>query len=85
VQAQYALGYLEFHAGENAAAEQQFRITVKAAPDNARAWLSLAAALAAEGRIQEAKEAVASALKLDPTNAGALELSKKLAETSGQR
>ena len=85
VQAQYALGYLEFHAGENAAAEQQFRITVKAAPDNARAWLSLAAALAAEGRIQEAQEAVASALKLDPTNAGARELSKKLAETSGQR
>jgi tetratricopeptide (TPR) repeat protein len=85
VQAQYALGYLEFHAGENAAAEQQFRITVKAAPDSARAWLSLAAALAAEGRIQEAQEAVASALKLDPTNAGARELSKKLAETSGQR
>ena len=84
VQAQYALGYLEFHAGENAPAEQQFRITVKAAPDNARAWLSLAAALAAEGRVQEAHEAVATALKLDPDNAGARELSKKLAEANGQ-
>jgi len=84
VQAQYALGYLEFHAGENAPAEQQFRITVKAAPDNARAWLSLAAALAAEGRVQEAHEAVATALKLDPDNAGARELSKKLTEANWQ-
>jgi len=84
VVAQYALGYLEFHAGENAAAEQQFRITVKAAPDNARAWLSLAATLASESRIQEAQDAVATALKLDPDNAGARELSNKLAEASGQ-
>jgi tetratricopeptide (TPR) repeat protein len=77
--AQYALGYLEFQAGDNAAAERQFRLTVKAAPGNAQAWLSLAAALAAESRIEEAREAVANALQLEPDNAGALDLSKKLA------
>jgi Flp pilus assembly protein TadD len=78
--AQYQLGYIDFRAGDNAAAEQHFRATVEAVPDNAQAWLSLAAALATERRIPEAREAVANALKVDPNNAGALDLSRKLAE-----
>ena len=75
----YALGYLEFQTGDNAGAERQFRLTIKAAPRNAQAWLSLAATLAAQSRITEAQQAVATALRLDPNNAGALDLSQKLA------
>jgi tetratricopeptide (TPR) repeat protein len=82
--AQYALGYLEFQAGDNAAAERQFRLTIKAAPRNAQAWLSLAATLGAQSRIPEAQEAVATALRLDPSNAGALDLSRRLAATVTQ-
>jgi Flp pilus assembly protein TadD len=82
--AQYALGYLEFQAGDNTAAERQFRLTLKAAPRNAQAWLSLAATLGAESRIPEAEEAVANALQLDPNNPGALDLSRKLAAGASQ-
>jgi Flp pilus assembly protein TadD len=78
--AQYQLGYLDFKAGNAQSAEQHFRATVEAVPDNAQAWLSLAAALATQQRIDEAREAVANALKADPGNAGALDLSRKLAE-----
>lgn len=80
VLAQYQLGYMEFQAGENAAAEEQFRLVVKAAPDNAQAWVSLAAALATESKLKEARQAVGEALKLEPDNAGAQGLSRKLAE-----
>jgi tetratricopeptide (TPR) repeat protein len=82
--AQYALGYLEFQAGDNAGAERQFRLTIKAAPRNAQAWLSLAATLGAESRIPEAQEAVANALRLDPSNPGALDLSRGLAAAGNQ-
>jgi Flp pilus assembly protein TadD len=76
--AQYQLGFMDFKAGDNAAAEQHFRATVEAVPDNAQAWLSLAATLATEQRIPEAREAVANALKADPSNSGAQDLSRKL-------
>jgi Flp pilus assembly protein TadD len=79
VLAQYDLGYMEFRGGNNAAAEEHFRAVVQAAPDNARAWLSLGATLATESKIAAAQEAVAHALRIDPNNAGALDLSKKLA------
>jgi Flp pilus assembly protein TadD len=78
VLAHYALGYMDFQDGNNPAAEQQFRLVVKSAPGNAQAWISLAATLGTESRFQEAQDAVANALKLEPNNAGALELSKKL-------
>jgi Flp pilus assembly protein TadD len=78
VQAQYDLGYLDFKAGDYSQAEQHFRRTVEAVPENARAWISLAATLGAESRIEEAKAAVANALRIEPNNAGALELSNKL-------
>lgn len=78
VLAHYALGYLEFQAGNNPAAEKQFRIVVNDAPDNAKAWVSLAAALATESKFEEAREAVANALRLEPDSAAALDLSKKL-------
>jgi Flp pilus assembly protein TadD len=85
VLAHYALGYMEFQAGNNAAAEEQFRMVVKVAPENAQAWISLAAALGTESRFQEGQDAVAHALSLEPNNAGALELSKKLADALEHR
>ena len=80
VGAHYDLGVLEFRSGNHAAAEEQFRLVVKRAPENAQAWVSLAAVLATESRLPEARDAVASALKADPKNPSALDLDRKLAE-----
>ncbi|MGD0733837.1 MAG: tetratricopeptide repeat protein [Terracidiphilus sp.] len=83
--AQYDLGYMDFRSGDNSAAEQHFRVVVKSAPDNAQAWLSLAATLATEGQTREAQDAAAHALKIDPNNAGALDLSRKLAAAQARQ
>ena len=83
--AQYQLGYVESRDGDYAAAEQQFRLAAKAAPGYVQAWIALAATLASESRFPEAQEAVATALKLEPDNADALDLSKTLAANQGQR
>jgi tetratricopeptide (TPR) repeat protein len=82
--AHYQLGYVDFQAGDNAAAERHFRLTVAELPDNAQAWISLAAALAAQSRFADAQQAVAHALKLEPHNAAALSLSRRLAESRKQ-
>ena len=83
--AHYQLGYLETRDGNAAAAEQQFRLALKAAPTFVQAWIALAASLAAESRIQEAQDALDSALKLEPANAGALGLREKLTAAQGPR
>lgn len=85
VLAQYQLGYVDFQAREYAAAERQFRLTVEALPDNVQAWISLATTLHAESRQDEARAAIAHALKLQPDDAQALALSKKLAEGQAGR
>jgi Flp pilus assembly protein TadD len=77
--AHYRLGYMDFQGGDNAGAEREFRLTVEDLPDNVQAWISLAATLQAESRSSEAREAVGRALQLDPDNATALSLSRKLA------
>jgi Flp pilus assembly protein TadD len=79
VPAQYQLGYMDLQAGDNAGAERQFRLTIDAVPDSAQAWIGLATALGAESRLAEAQAAVAHALDLQPDNAAARELSRKLA------
>ena len=84
VLAQYQLGYMDFQAGDNAGAERQFRLTVEEVPDNTQAWISLAAALGAESRFGDAQQAVGHALKLDPNNAAALDLSRKLAASQNR-
>jgi tetratricopeptide (TPR) repeat protein len=79
--AQNQLGYLlsrEGSAASNAAAEGHFREAVKAAPEFTVAWVNLAATLGAEAHYAEAQEAVATALRLDPKNADALQLSQQL-------
>ena len=83
--AQYDLGRLDFQAGLYAAAESQFRLTVKAVPGKAEAWIALAATLGAELRLQEARDALANALKLEPSNAAALDLGKKLEAAQDQQ
>jgi len=79
--AQNQLGYLLSRQGSpasNAAAEGHFRLAVKAAPEFTVAWINLAATLGAEARYADAQAAVATALKLDPKNNDALQLSQQL-------
>jgi cellulose synthase operon protein C len=83
-QAQYQLGYMDFQAGNNAAAEREFRATVEALPDNVQAWISLAATLGAESRLDEARAAIAHALQLQPENSAARGLSERLADAQQQ-
>lgn len=85
VPAQYQLGYLDLQAGDNAGAERQFRLTADEAPDNAQAWIGLAAALGAEARFVEARKAADTALHLDPNNETALSLTLELAASQNQR
>ena len=82
--AQYQLGYVESRGGDSSGAEQQFRLAIKGAPDYVQAWVALSATLAMESRFKEAQNAVATALKIDPKNKDALELSKNLAYGPGQ-
>jgi tetratricopeptide (TPR) repeat protein len=76
--AQNQLGYLDFHSGAYPAAESRFRKAVESAPNFTDAWINLAATLASEGRLPEARKAAASALRLDPKNAQALQLAQDL-------
>jgi tetratricopeptide (TPR) repeat protein len=78
--AHYQLGYLETRTGDAAAAEQQFRLALKAAPNYMQAWVALAATLGTQARFQEAQDALANALKIEPENKAALALSRKLAD-----
>lgn len=80
--AQDQLGYLETRSGELAQAEQHFRLAVKSAPAFIDAWINLAATLAGESHMPEAKQAIANALKIDPTNAEAMQLNQKLNEAT---
>jgi Flp pilus assembly protein TadD len=77
-QAHYQLGYLETRNLKLAAAEEQFHLALKTAPKFVQAWVALAATLAMENRLQDARDTVANALKLDPNNVAALDLSKRL-------
>ncbi len=76
--AENQLGYLDSQEGDPAGAEAHFRAAVKAAPGYTQAWISLAATLGMQSKYSEAKEAVTSALKLEPDNADALQLRKDL-------
>lgn len=82
--AQEQLGYVEGQLGDTAAAERRFRLALKAAPEYAQGWVSLATALAIQSRFAEARQAVATALKLEPKNASAVELNRRLAATAAR-
>jgi len=57
----------------------RFRSAVSANPRFTLAWVNLAATLASQSRFAEARVAVESALKIDPTDPDALRLRKMLA------
>lgn len=83
--AQYQLGYLNSREGDQAGAEQRFRLAIHASPGYVQAWIALAATLATESRIPDALEALDSALKIDPENSQALELRKNLVAGQAKR
>ena len=56
-----------------------FRAAVKAAPEWVEAWINLSAELAATGQLDDARQAAATALRLEPANPVALKLSDQLA------
>ena len=82
--AHYQLGYLASLRGDFVLAEEQYRDAAHAAPEYVEAWIGLAATLATESRFTEAQQAVETALKIDPTNANALELQKELGTAASQ-
>ena len=83
--AQNQLGYLVYRGGKPADAEQHFRQAVKSAPAFTDAWVNLAATLASESHFPEAQEAVATALRLDPQNSQAQQLSQALNTAAAHR
>jgi Flp pilus assembly protein TadD len=78
--AQFELGYLLSRAGDSNGATEHFRLAVQAAPEWVDAWINLAAQLAMGRQYAEARNAVATALRLDPENAQAKKLSDRLAQ-----
>jgi tetratricopeptide (TPR) repeat protein len=77
--AQNQLGYLNSQRGDYAAAEQHFYEAVSAAPAFTQAWISLAATLGVESKFPEAQRAITTALRLEPQNSQAQQLSRDLA------
>jgi tetratricopeptide (TPR) repeat protein len=77
--AQEQLGYLLSRSGDAEGAIEHFRMAVQATPAWVEAWINLAGELAEDGHFAEARDAVATALRLDPANAEARELSDQLA------
>jgi len=80
------LGYLLSRKGDASGAEEHFRMATQFAPGWTEAWINFAATLAGESHFHEAREAVAVALRLEPDNAEARELSDQLArDPAGQQ
>ena len=73
------LGVLATRTNNLPTAEKNFRQATAAAPTFTEAWINLAATLASESHFKEAQDAVGTALKLDPTNPQAQQLSQQLA------
>jgi tetratricopeptide (TPR) repeat protein len=79
-EAQIQMGFLSARAGDLAQAEGFFRAAVKASPSHVVAWINLAATLASEAKLDEAKQAVGHALEIDPDNPQARRLSHAISE-----
>ena len=76
--AQNQLGYLASRDGDLSTAEMRFRLAVHASARNAKAWMNLAATLFLESKWQEAGDAIAHVLQLDPANVAARQLKEQL-------
>ncbi len=77
--AQGALGYLLSQEGDVDGSIEHFKLALATAPRWTDAWINLAAELAMSAQYAEARQAVATALQLDPKNERAHELSDQLA------
>jgi tetratricopeptide (TPR) repeat protein len=80
--AQQQLGHLLALSGDADGAIEHFRLAVQAAPAWVEAWINLGGALAEAGQFPAARDAAATALRLEPGNAEARELSDQLARDS---
>jgi len=78
-EAQNQLGYLAGKAGDLAQAESCYRAAVHASPSYLVAWINLAATLADEAKWQDARQAAAHALEIDPNSAEARRLAQAIA------
>jgi tetratricopeptide (TPR) repeat protein len=78
-EAQNQLGYLAGKSGDLAQAESCYRAAVLASPSYLVAWINLAATLADEAKWQDAKQAAAHALEIDPNSAEARRLAQAIA------
>lgn len=78
-EAQNQMGYLDVKSGDDVQAESYFRAAVHASPSYLPAWINLAATLAGEAKWQDAKQALARALELDPHSAEAHRLDQAIA------
>jgi tetratricopeptide (TPR) repeat protein len=78
-EAQNQMGYLAGKSGDLAQAESCYRAAVHASPSYVLAWINLAATLADEAKWQDAKQAVAHALEIDPDSAEARRLNQAIA------
>lgn len=78
-EAQNQMGYLDARGGDPQKAEMHFRAALQASPSYVVAWVNLAATLASEAKWQDAKQALARALEIDPDNAQARKLNEALA------
>jgi tetratricopeptide (TPR) repeat protein len=78
-EAQNQLGYLAGKSGDLAQAESCYRAAVHASPSYLVAWINLAATLADETKWQDAKQAAARALEIDPNSAEARRLAQAIA------
>ena len=77
-EAQNQMGYLAGKSGDLAQAESCYRAAVHASPSYVLAWINLAATLADEAKWQDAKQAVAHALEIDPDSAEARRLNQAI-------
>jgi tetratricopeptide (TPR) repeat protein len=77
-EAQNQMGYLAAKSGDDAQAESCFRAAVHASPSYLQAWINLAATLTGEAKWQDAKEALARALEIDPSNLKAHQLDQAI-------
>lgn len=78
-EAQNQLGYLSGKAGDLGQAESSYRAAVHASPSYLVAWINLAATLADEAKWQDAEQAAAHALEIDPNSAEARRLAEAIA------
>ncbi len=76
--AQNQLGYLDFSAKSTDSAIRHFELAVQADPGFSKAWMNLAAALCVQSRWEDARSALGHVLELDPGNAPAHELLRRI-------